>query len=294
MHFSLSRRKFLKGAVATVGAGTVGLAVDASYGEAAHPQLVRVEVPLSRLPAELDGFTIVQLSDFHYDEEFTIVPIRRAIDIVNGLNPDLIALTGDFVTIPPLADYFPTAKYGAHAAEPCASMLSQLRSRLGSFAILGNHDTDSDISRVKAALSSRGMTLLENRSIPIEQKGKRFWLGGVADALVGKPDLDATLKPVPAGEPVVLLAHEPDFADEAAKRAVDLQLSGHSHGGQARLPFIGAPFLPDMARKYPWGMYHIGATTLYTNSGLGTIRIPIRINAPPEVTLFTLRSVGKK
>ena len=270
------------GALATVG--------DAWLGEPTHPRLVRMDIPLTRLPVELDGFTIVQLSDFHYDEEFTIHPIRKAIEIVNGLNPDLIALTGDFVTIPPFADYISVAKYGARAAEPCSDMLTQLRSRLGKFAVLGNHDSDSDAPRVIHALQSRGITVLENRSIPIEQAGKRFWLAGVKDALVGKPDLTSALSKIPAAEPVVLLAHEPDYADEAAKHAVDLQLSGHSHGGQIRLPVVGAPFLPDMARKYPWGLYRIRGTTLYTNSGLGTIRVPVRLNAPPEVTLFTLRA----
>jgi predicted MPP superfamily phosphohydrolase len=275
-----------------VGAGALATVGDAWFGEPTHPRLVRLDIPLKRLPTEFDGFTIVQLSDFHYDEEFTIHPIRKAIEIVNGLNPDLIALTGDFVTIPPLADYINVAKYGARAAEPCCDLLTQLRSRLGNFAILGNHDTDSDAPRVIDALQSRGITLLENRSIPIEQAGKRFWLAGVKDALVGKPDLTSTLAQVPSDEPVVLMAHEPDYADEAAKHAVDLQLSGHSHGGQVRLPIIGAPFLPDMARKYPWGLYRVGAMTLYTNSGLGTIRVPVRIGAPPEVTLFTLRARG--
>jgi predicted MPP superfamily phosphohydrolase len=253
-----------------------------------------MEIPLTRLPAALDGLTIAQLSDFHYDEQFTIIPIRKAIDMVNGLHPDLIVLTGDFVTIPAFAEYLHTTKQGAHAAEPCAGLLAQLRSRMGIFAVLGNHDTDSDAPRVVNALQSRGMTVLQNHSVAIEQAGKRLWLAGVADALVGKPDLDSTLRQVPPGEPVVLLAHEPDFADHVAPHPVDLQLSGHSHGGQVRLPLVGAPFLPEMARKYPWGLRHIGPLTLYTNVGLGTIRMPVRFNAPPEVTLFTLRTTGER
>ena len=290
MSLKLSRRGFLQATTGSVAAGAAAIIGDGWLGEPTKPRLVRVDVPLTRLPAALHGFTIAQLSDFHYDEEFTIIPIRKAIEIVNGLKPDLIALTGDFVTIPPFEDYLPTARLAAHAAPPCAAMLAKLQSRLGSFAVLGNHDTDSDLASVVSALESHGVTVLQNRSIPIEQAGKRFWLAGVADALVGKPDLKAALQTVPAGEPVVLLAHEPDFADVAAKHAVDLQLSGHSHGGQIRFPIIGAPFLPDLARKYPWGLYHVHGMTLYTNSGLGTIRIPVRINAPPEVTLFTLKA----
>lgn len=102
--------------------------------------------------------------------------------------------------------------------------------------------------------------------------------------------MDATLKSVPREEAVVLLSHEPDYADEVARYPVDLQLSGHSHGGQVRLPLLGAPWLPEGAQKYPWGLRKVGNLTLYTNAGLGTIRVPVRLNCPPEITLFTLRA----
>jgi len=115
----------------------------------------------------------------------------------------------------------------------------------------------------------------------------------VDDVLEGKPSLDLTLNGIPPGEPVILLAHEPDWADYVAKHPVDLQISGHSHGGQIRLPLIGAPYLPVLGRKYPWGLRRIGPLTLYTNCGIGTIRIPMRLNCPPEITLFTLRSAQK-
>jgi predicted MPP superfamily phosphohydrolase len=126
--------------------------------------------------------------------------------------------------------------------------------------------------------------------MPLEQAGARLWLCGVDDVIEGRPNLDVTLKGIPPNEPVVLLLHEPDAADHVAKYPVDLQLSGHSHGGQVRLPFVGAPFLPDLARKYPWGLRRIGRLTLYTNIGLGTIRVPVRFHCPPEITLFTLRA----
>jgi uncharacterized protein len=289
LSLSLTRRGFLQATAVGVAGGAVAIVGDGFFGEPVRPRLVRIDVPLKRLPAAMDGFTIVQLSDFHYDE-FTIIPIRKAIEMVNGLKPDLIVLTGDYVTIPMFRNSSFEEKVAVHVAVPCAEILARLQSRLGSFAVLGNHDTDSDPEGVIAALESHGIKMLQNRSLPIEQAGKRFWLAGIADALIGKPDLEAALRKIPAAEAVVLLAHEPDFADIAAQHPVDLQLSGHSHGGQVRLPIIGAPFLPDLAKKYPWGMYHVGGLTLYTNSGLGTIRVPVRINAPPEVTLFTLRA----
>jgi len=114
----------------------------------------------------------------------------------------------------------------------------------------------------------------------------------VDDVLRGKPDINRTLRAVPRNEPVVLLVHEPDIADQVALHSVNLQLSGHSHGGQIRFPLIGPPYLPKLAHKYPRGLYRIGPLTLYTNVGLGTVRLPMRFNCPPEITLLTLRAAA--
>lgn len=294
MPFLWNRRKFLKGTAAVLGAGALGVAADATVFEANDPKLVRLEIPLARLPVALDGFTVVQLSDFHYDQHFSAVAVRKAIVIVNDLRPDLIALTGDFVTIPVFSDYLHNAKKGAAPAEDCALALGQLRARCGKFAVLGNHDHDSDPDRVIAALMGQDIQVLRNQATPIETGGVRLWLAGVDDVLTGKPDLNMTLKGVPRVDPVVLLAHEPDYADQASAFPIDLQLSGHSHGGQIRFPIVGAPFLPDLAKKYPWGLRRIGPLTLYTNIGLGTIRIPARLNCPPEITLITLRAAPNR
>ena len=282
---SVSRRKFL--ITAGIALSSLALAEDTVIREPNQPELVRLEMPLARLPSAFDGFTIAQLSDFHYDPIFSITPIRRAIDIVNRLHPDLVVLTGDFVTIPPYAvhDYPRSAK----AAEPCAKVLSGLASRLGSIAVLGNHDVHSDSKFVTTALQDHGIQVLCNRSIPIQQNGSRFWLCGL-DSADRAPNMKRALDGVPPTETVVLLVHEPDFADEASVKPVDLQLSGHSHGGQIWLPGIGAPWLPRFAQKYPRGRYNVRGLPLYTNIGLGTIRLPVRLNCTPEVTLITMRS----
>lgn len=282
----LSRRKFLVTA-GLAAAGTLALAEDTVIREPNHPELIKIEMSLPRLPEAFDGFTIAQLSDFHYDEVFTIHPIRRAIDMVNHLQPDLIALTGDFVTIWMFA--FGDDEPAARAAEPCAKLLNQLRSRFGSLAVLGNHDVRTDPSFVTAALRSHGISVLQNQSQAVERNGARLWFCGL-DSVDRRPEIDRALIGVPANEPVVLLVHEPDFADVAARYPVDLQLSGHSHGGQIWLPGIGAPWLPRFARKYPRGRYTVGTLPLYTNVGLGTIRLPVRFNCMPEITLFTLRA----
>jgi len=292
--FLATRRKFLQASAAAAATGVLAIAADATIFEPNRPKLVRIEVTLARLPKTWDGLRVVQLSDFHYDERFSVAPLRKAIDVVNGLQPDLVVLTGDFVTVPLLSHHFRDEKRAADAAEPCAHLLSQLRARFGTLAILGNHDADSDPHRITEILQARDIQVLRNRSIPFEQGGTRFWLAGVDDVLVGEPDLDMALRQVPKNETVILLVHEPDFADTVARRPVDLQLSGHSHGGQVRVPLLGAAYLPPLARKYPWGLRRIGPLTLYTNAGIGTIRVPVRLNCPPEITLITLRAaVGR-
>jgi predicted MPP superfamily phosphohydrolase len=288
----LTRRRFLQAAAGTAAAGALVLAEDAIILEPNRPILTALEVPLVRLPAAFDGFTIAQLSDFHYDR-LSDGPLRAAIEVVNRLHPDVVVLTGDFVTLPMFYVEFHSAKLAASAAEPCASLLSQLRPRLGIFSILGNHDLDSDAPRITATLQAHGMPVLRNRSIPLEQGGSRIWLCGMDSVMEHRQDINQALRGVPSQELVILLVHEPDFADRAALHPVDLQLSGHSHGGQVWVPGLGAPWLPRLARKYPRGLHRIGPLTLYTNMGLGTIRLPIRLNCPPEVTLFTLRAADR-
>jgi predicted MPP superfamily phosphohydrolase len=280
---TISRRSFLRLAAT---AGVAAVAVDSVLLEPNRPQIVSCELALSRWPSPLDGFTVALLSDFHYDPYFSKHPVHSAIPMVNGLHPDLIVLTGDFVSVPLISSEF---QAGASGAEPCARLLQQMHAPHGLWAVLGNHDDSTDPVRVTNALRAAGIQVLANQSTPIEAKGSRFWLSGVNDVLSKTADLDSTLQTVPSDEATILLAHEPDYADHAARRRVDLQLSGHSHGGQVRLPFLPPLYEPDLARKYVSGLYKVGPLTLYTNRGLGTLGVPVRWNCPPEITLFTLR-----
>jgi uncharacterized protein len=284
----LTRRKFLY----TGGIAAGGVAISGGWGflESDHPEVIRLEIPLARLPHAFDGFTIAQLSDFHYESHFSVVPTRKAVEIVNSLHPDLIVLTGDFVTVPFFDGSPGNRRRFAHTAEPCARILQDLQAPMGRFAVLGNHDANSDPARVVRALRDHHLPVLMNRSVPLERGSDRIWLAGVDDVLEGRPDVGLALENIPTPETTILLAHEPDFADEASLNPVDLQLSGHSHGGQVWIPGIGAPWLPPLGRRYPRGLYKVGNLTLYTNIGLGTIRAPIRLNCPPEITLITLRS----
>lgn len=283
----LTRREFIQLAAA---AGVVGLGADAAILEPTHPRVVRLEIPLTRLPEAFDGFTIVQLSDFHYDPYLSIIAIRHAVDLANSLNPDLLVLTGDFITVPVMASYFRNRGHAALNAEPCADILSQIRAPMGRFCVLGNHDVGTHKRLITEILGSHQLPVLDNQSFPLERNGARLWIAGVDDCLDGQPDFDLALKGIPKDDAVIMLAHEPDVADRVKTYPVDLQLSGHSHGGQVWIPGIGAPWLPRLARKYPRGLRKLGALTLYTNFGLGTIRLPIRLYCPPEVTFITLRA----
>lgn len=279
----ITRRKFIGLAAAT---GVAAIGADSTILEPNRPRIVRREIALRRWPERLQSFTIALLSDFHYDPYFSIHPLRAAIGMVNGLRPDLIVLTGDFVSLP----LFKKNDHEAAAnAEPCAQVLREMQARHGLWAVMGNHDVFTDPDHVTSALESEGIKVLGNRSVPIEADGGRFWLAGVDDVLGRSADLQRSLQGIPADEATVLLAHEPDYADYVARYPVDLQLSGHSHGGQVRIPFVPVFYLPEMAKKYVLGLYNIGPLTLYTNAGLGTVAVPVRWRCPPEITFLTLR-----
>jgi predicted MPP superfamily phosphohydrolase len=279
---SLSRRQFLK---TLLGAGATGAAVVAAGG--AYSALIephwltveRVNVSLQRLPREFDGFTVAQVSDVHRGPYIDDVAIRSAVETVNQLQADAVVLTGDFVT------------RDAALAEPCADILGTLQARSGVYAILGNHDHWSDADEVTRALQAQVIAVLRNAASPIDRAGARLWIAGVDDVWERRADLDQALRLVPADQATILLAHEPDYADVAAQQPIDLQLSGHSHGGQVQLPFFGPPILPYLGRKYPRGPYQIDSLQLYTNRGLGVISPPVRFNCRPEITLFTLRAM---
>jgi len=284
---AINRRKFIKRVAA---AGVALVAADSAILEPNHPRLIRKEILLRRWPSRLDGFTIALLSDFHYDSYFSVHPIRRAVEMVNELRPDLIALTGDFVSVP----WFGDRAKGAALAEPCAQLLGKLQAPHGVWAVLGNHDAFTEPDRITDVIQAVGIPVLSNRSVPIEKDGTRFWLGGIDDVLGGTPDLPSTLHSVPSDEAVVLMAHEPDYADFVASYAVDLQLSGHTHGGQVKIPFLRPLYLPELAKKYVQGLFQVRGLALYTNAGIGTVQLPVRWNCPPEVTLLQLkRAAGR-
>jgi len=278
-----TRRQFL------VTTGLVAAGVGAySFGyEPRHLVAENREIRLRRLPPAFDGLRIAQLTDVHFGTNVRASHLEHAVRLARDFQPDLVLHTGDFVVHPFGESHGPK---GARFAEPCGDILSTLKPPLGNFAILGNHDHWNDATIVTGALQERHITVLRNANHAIERDGARIWLAGIDDAFVGAADFDAALAAIPGDEFTLLMAHEPDTADHASRFPVDLQLSGHSHGGQVKLPFVGPLILPALAQKYPEGWYSIGNLQLYTSRGVGLINPPVRFNCPAEVTLLTLRS----
>lgn len=284
--FNISRRRFLKAGLA--GSGALAL----YSGEIARHwiEITEPEIKLSNLPAAFDGLRVAQLSDIHLDEFTEPFFLRMAIDRVNRLRPDVVLLTGDFVTYELLPKKFPR-----RAAWKCASILRQIECPQR-YAVLGNHDVAIRGETVIDALSSIGVTVLRNSFTALQRGSSRIWLTGLDDAIEGHTDLDLTIPEFirnRTDEPVILLCHEPDVVDFVVPHpvgpSVKLMVSGHTHGGQVRIPGLGPINLPAWGKKYVEGLFRFGDLQLYVNRGLGTVGVPFRLNCPPEITLFTLR-----
>ncbi len=240
-------------------------------------EIVRQRLPVAGLNAAFDGFRLVHISDLHIGHWLTVERWHGVVDLINELEPDLIAITGDFVSyvLAPLeADL--TAGLGA------------LQAGEGVVAVLGNHDHWLDPDGVRRVFQRSGVKELNNDVVTLVRGDGQLHIAGVDDVIAGQPQLEKVLKKLPPNGPALLLAHEPDFADEsAATGRFFLQLSGHSHGTQIVLPGK-EPFLrgPGFTR-YPLGRYEVEDMVQYTNRGLGTHVVRLRINCAPEITEFT-------
>ena len=281
---SVTRRRFLQ----LSGLGAAGLAMYSGGFERHDLQITYRTVELKRLSPAFDGLRIAQISDIHYEQYTEPSFVRHVVNEVNRLAPDVVALTGDYVSEGPMPNSF-----GAKSSYPCAEILSGITCPQR-WSVLGNHDTRVDPTMVTDALEIHGLPVLANKHIPFERDGARIWIAGVKDIGMSDPDLHLAAPQglQTANEPLILLAHEPDYADKVVKHGgVDLMLSGHSHGGQVRLPLIGALYTPILGRKYVEGLFHLqNELQLYVNRGIGTVGVPFRLDCRPELTLITLRS----
>lgn len=282
---SISRRAFLRTlayAGATVILGGVGATAYVTRVEPRMLEVVRVKVAIPCLPPAFEGLIMAQISDVHFGPWVDATFGHQVVDAVLASDPDVVAITGDHVS-----------RFTEREARIVEEAYSRLAAPLGVYAIMGNHEYWTDPVGVSAAIRRSGATLLRNANTAIEHNGDTLYLAGLDDVWEGHHDLPRALAGIPRDGCAILLAHEPDFADEAARDPrVALQLSGHTHGGQVRLPLLRTPRLPRYGKKYPSGLFQVGSLQLYVNRGIGVVFPPVRLNARPEVTVLELVGGG--
>ncbi len=286
---ALSRRGFLK----LCGGGLLAAGASGTYARFIEPQWPAVEqvaMDFPGLPAALQGLRIAQLSDFHLSPRVSGAYLRAQFERSVSLSPDVIMLTGDFITRA-------ESRYHNELTE----LLRILRAPLGVYAVLGNHDcgvyqglfparVGSFLAdRTTTAVAAAGVRVLRNAAYLIEHNGAQLQLVGLDDLWGGSCDPAAAFRDVDPALPCIALAHNPDTVINLKDCSCRWVLSGHTHGGQVRIPLFGAPILPVVNRRFDAGLIRVGEQWLYVNRGLGHL-IPIRINCRPEITLFTLTS----
>lgn len=269
------------------------LAAAAALGATMHraryrnPYAVKLESVVigdERDSGETVPLRIAFVTDTHVGPAISAAYVDRAMQLVMDEEPDLLLLGGDFVCESPRYIADAAAVVGAYAE----------RARLGAFAVLGNHDYSNDAPRLAAHLERKGIHVLRNEAAPVPESDGKYWIVGVDDAILSRPDPDAAFAPVPASATALALWHEPDWAEESAAHGAIAQLSGHSHGGQVRLPIVGHVAAPAGGKRYVSGMNWANGMPIYTSRGVGVYRPPVRLRCSPEVTLVSLWPKGTR
>lgn len=243
-----------------------------------RPQLERIQVSVPPAHAGLANLKIAFLTDSHVGPIISPAHLARATALLAAERPDLLLLGGDYISEAP--------RYAAEAADVLGTLADS--TPLGAFAVLGNHDLACGAEAVTAALEAVGIRVLRNAAAEVMTDSGPLWIAGIDEAILGAADPAAAFARVPSGAAVLALWHEPDFAEQAAALGAFAQLSGHSHGGQVRLPWLGPLVLPMGGRRFAAGFNDAAGMPVYTSRGAGVYRPPIRFRCPAEVTLVTL------
>ncbi len=261
-----------------------------AYARFFAPHLVEVtehEVPVVNLSSALDGLRVVHLSDLHAGRNVPTRYLERCVEIANESSPDLVVLTGDYL------------QWDEGYIETLARLLDQLRAPLGVYAVLGNHDYginspsgprlfDGATAGLVRAMESAGVRVLRNESTRVAVSGEPLFVVGVEDLWSGECDPEAAFRDVPPGTPVLFLCHNPDGFGYGERYRFDVMCSGHTHGGQVRLPISRQPGLPIRDRRLMAGVYGRRGSWVYVSRGLGYIW-KVRLNSAPEIACLTLR-----
>jgi predicted MPP superfamily phosphohydrolase len=270
--------RFVQGAAALGAGAGAAVGVWSLLFAPRRPRLERITLPLPVAHAHLAGLRIGFITDTHIGPTFSPSDLAHAVELLAREQPDLILMGGDFASESP--------RYAEQAAGAVAPLVDV--AWLGAYAVLGNHDMECGAQKVSTALASQGVRVLRNEAVAIETRRGTLWVAGIDEVTHVNHDAKGTFAQIPAGEAVIALWHEPDFAEQAAERGAFAQLSGHTHGGQIRFPFIGPLVLPRFGRRFIRGAFQVEGMTLYVSRGAGVYRPPVRFRCPPEVTLVTL------
>lgn len=266
------RRRFLRAGVGGLATAPLVLSgYGAAYASKAY-DVQEITLPFGR------SLCVAHLTDIHAGLYMTREEMRRYADLVNALKPDLFVLTGDFISNS--MSFLPG----------CAEEMARVRARYGTFATLGNHEHwFGTLREIQAVFQRHGISLLNNSHRVIRSEQGPVAVAGIDDLRTGSPDLEATLRGLDPSVPTLLLSHRPEIFPQAAGHGIPLTLAGHWHGGQIKLSLLGVDVsLAHLLSPYPEGLYRINTSHLYVSRGIGTTGTPIRLNAPPEVTLFRL------
>ena len=265
-------------------AGLVGMSGTAAYAslfEIHDYELTETEIFIRELPAAFENFRIVQVSDVHHSSLVPLEEVRRVVELAERARGDMVVLTGDYTTA--------RRRY----IEPCAEALGTLSAPAGVWAVLGNHDHYTDGELTRRALVRRGIGVLDNAHTEVTRGADALQLAGIDDWSWGYADWARAVGKLDRRRPALLLSHEPQVFDLPETQGISLILSGHTHGGQVSLPFIGAParFLDEF--KYLRGRYERAGTQLYVSRGTGVVGLPIRLGARPEIAVLRLRRAAE-
>ncbi|KIL44702.1 metallophosphoesterase [Jeotgalibacillus soli] len=281
----MSRRTFLKKVTACLlGSIVIGFwgYVYARYIEPNRLAISALSFESEAVPLRFNGIKIVQFSDTHIGYHYSKRQLKKHVQIIQSYKPDLIVFTGDLIDKP--------NQYSRIHDLP--SLLAPLSAPLGKYAVYGNHDHGGYGTDLYAELMQKaGFSLLRNEFVKIKKGNDDILLSGIDEPMLGRPDFTSIFNMIEDDPFHIFLSHAPDLADLAGK--FDLQLSGHSHGGQIQIPFFGALIVPPYAENYIEGRYDLiegdRPTSIYVNRGLGTTRMPFRLLSTPEISIITLK-----
>jgi len=277
--FQLGRRQFLKGLAATPLVTVAGISAYARLIEPHHYWISETDIFIRDLPERFEDFRITQLTDVHHSRILGLDEVRRVVELAQQTRPDMFVLTGDYTT-----------SY-RRFIEPCAEALSSLNAPEGVWAVLGNHDHYTDPELTARALERHHISVMNNVHTTLRRGPDSLQLSGIDDWTWNAVDWTRAFSGLNPSTPTVLLSHQPSVLDFEQTRDVSLILSGHTHGGQLRLPFVGAPArFATTDLKYDRGLFRRGETQLYVSSGTGVIGLPVRLGVRPEIAVLRLKA----